>query len=782
MAADLEVSIGVDVDGLNQGLNSVSQKFEELGKKLTGLGAKMSLAITTPLTLISRQMIKLSSDTEESLNKVNVAFGKSAEQVKSFAETSLTNFGIARGSALDMAAGFGDMATSMGLTQDQAANMSVSLVSLGADLASFKNIGIEQAKTALTGIFTGETESLKTLGIVMTEANLQAYALTQGFKGNFDSLSQGEKVLLRYNYVLANTKNAQGDFKRTGEGAANQMRIFQESLKEVGATFGDIVLPFFTKVVSVLNSMLNGFKRLNDVTKTVILVIAGLAATVGPILLLLGSFFSVTASITTAMPILAMSIKMVTASLGPYIAALTILGGIIYSDIQANKEFAKTTQDVNKTREQAKASVRGEISTMERYISVLEDANSSVRQQKKAKDELIKMNPEFSEVLKGDKTNFGELNRVAGNTVTQLIRVATAKKLVAQQQAAIDALEELRSGGGLTFGDKFQILIARLTSNSINTVGVGIDKMQEIVFNKGVPLINTVKKIEKTLAEDYGDLLETLNGEKLGGGGGGAEKGVKTIENEGNKRLEAFKKMHKEEVDLRWQQLWDRLKNEREIADAFEDELKTIPPPAPEALSTSPENLAKYIGLDNLVVPVTLNFAITEKSKENLSKFTGKLGDFINKNLIQLKNITESLIGDLSNILAEGLSGIFKQDVKFDPRKMISQVLQAIGTMIIGIATPLVAALALGTAATFGGMTFQWASALGMLGAGIAMKGGGMALGSSSSGSTSVSTSTGARNIVPYSNPQSFNTGNVKFEIQGNTLVGVLNNVNRANG
>jgi len=230
MAADLEVSIGVDVEGLNNGLNSASKRFEEFGKKMSNIGSTLSLAITVPLTLISRQMIKLSSDTEESLNKVNVAFGKSADQVKLFAETSLTNFGIARGSALDMAAGFGDMATSMGLTQDEAAKMSVSLVSLGADLASFKNIGIEQAKTALTGIFTGETESLKLLGIVMTEANLQAYALTKGFKGNFDTLTQGEKVLLRYNYILDNTKNAQGDFQRTGGGAANQMRIFQETL------------------------------------------------------------------------------------------------------------------------------------------------------------------------------------------------------------------------------------------------------------------------------------------------------------------------------------------------------------------------------------------------------------------------------------------------------------------------------------------------------------------------------------------------------------------------
>jgi phage-related minor tail protein len=144
MAADLEVSIGVDVDGLNNGLNSASKKFEEFGKKMTSIGSAMSLAITTPLLLIGKQMIKLASDSQEATNKVEVAFGKSADAVKEFASTSLTQFGIAKGSAMDMASTYGDMSTSMGLTQEQAASLSTSLVGLAADLASFKNIGIEQ--------------------------------------------------------------------------------------------------------------------------------------------------------------------------------------------------------------------------------------------------------------------------------------------------------------------------------------------------------------------------------------------------------------------------------------------------------------------------------------------------------------------------------------------------------------------------------------------------------------------------------------------------------------
>jgi len=288
MAAELTVGIGVDLKELQSGLDKATKQFEGFGAKLSNIGTLMTVGITAPLILAAKQMIKLSSDAEEATNKVDVAFGKSSDMVKKFASKSLTSFGIAKGSAMDMAAGYGDMATSMGLTQDQAAQMSTSLVGLGADLASFKNISLDQSKTALNGIFTGETESLKMLGIVMTDANLKAYALSQGFKGNTDQLTQGEKVLLRYNYILDNTKNAQGDFARTGGGAANQMRIFGESLKEIGSSFGAIILPYFTKGITYINNLIIAFGSLGDGAKKAILIVAGIAAATGPILMVIG--------------------------------------------------------------------------------------------------------------------------------------------------------------------------------------------------------------------------------------------------------------------------------------------------------------------------------------------------------------------------------------------------------------------------------------------------------------------------------------------------------------
>jgi hypothetical protein len=284
MKRKLEVDIDAVTDKFDAKINGVLGSVKGLGDKLSGLGNIMSLAITAPLLVASKSMIKLASDTEESLNKVNVAFGVSSAYVQEFAKTSLTQFGLAGGTALELASNFGDMATSMGINQKAAAQMSTSLVGLGADLSSFKNIGIDQAKTALTSIFTGETESLKMLGVVMTQANLQAYALSKGFKGNIEDMNESQKVMLRYGYVMEKTKNAQGDFARTGGGAANQMRIFQETLKEIGQSFGSIILPYFTKGLTYINGLMQGFNNLGDEAKTAILVIAGIVATAGPIL------------------------------------------------------------------------------------------------------------------------------------------------------------------------------------------------------------------------------------------------------------------------------------------------------------------------------------------------------------------------------------------------------------------------------------------------------------------------------------------------------------------
>jgi len=280
----LRVVVSADTKGFVTGLNAASTKLKSFGNKAKDIGKSLSMSLTLPIGLVGGAAIKLASDFEESMNKVDVAFGTSSESVKDFAKTTLEQFGIAEGSALEMTSLFGDMATGMGIAQNDAANLSTSMVGLAGDLASFKNMNIEEVTTALSGVFTGETESLKRLGIVMTEVNLKQFAMEQGIKKNIKEMTQAEKVALRFQYILSVTGNAQGDFARTSGGAANQTRIFQESLKQLGQRFGNEILPLFTDVVKFLNKVIGAFMDLDSDTKKIIITAGLLAAAIPPLI------------------------------------------------------------------------------------------------------------------------------------------------------------------------------------------------------------------------------------------------------------------------------------------------------------------------------------------------------------------------------------------------------------------------------------------------------------------------------------------------------------------
>lgn len=283
---------------LGKKLDTVGSKMKSAGEGLKNVGSKLSLAITAPLVAAGTASVKLASDTSESMNKVEVAFGNVNKKVKDWSETTLKSYGIAKGTALDMSALYGDMATSMGLNQEEAAKMSMSLVGLAGDLSSFKNIDIKEAETALNGIFTGETESLKMLGVVMTDTNLQQYAYSKGIQKKTQDMTEAEKVQLRYNYVLEKTKNAYGDFERTGAGTANQMRVFQESLKELGATMGQNILPIITPIITKLNEWIQAFGKLDQSTQKIILIIGAIVAAIGPALVGIGSVIKAVGNIT----------------------------------------------------------------------------------------------------------------------------------------------------------------------------------------------------------------------------------------------------------------------------------------------------------------------------------------------------------------------------------------------------------------------------------------------------------------------------------------------------
>lgn len=295
-------------DSAAQSVESASKRagtsIQDVSKKLTEIGGSMTLKVTAPIVAAFTASVKGASDLNETVSKTGEVFKEQSDMVMDWSEGSIESMGLAQGTALDMASTFGDMGTSMGQTRAEASEMSTSLVQLAADMASFKNISTDRAATALTAVYTGETEALKSLGIIMTQANLEAFALSQGITTQISAMSQAEQVQLRYQYVMAQTANAQGDFVRTGGSLANQSRKLVQSIKQLGESFGKLLLPAVTSVVTTIQGAVQWLTEDDSGLKNVILTIAGLVAAIGPLLLVGGQVIKLIDNIKNALTVL----------------------------------------------------------------------------------------------------------------------------------------------------------------------------------------------------------------------------------------------------------------------------------------------------------------------------------------------------------------------------------------------------------------------------------------------------------------------------------------------
>lgn len=254
----LNFDTNINSEGFEKGLKSLSDMVGDIKPKLKSLAMALTAAFSVKkLVDFGRQSIETASDLAEVQNVVDTAFGESKQKMEDFADTAVKTYGISKLTAKQTGSNFMAMAAGMGLANDSASDMAMALTGLSADMASFYNVGQDVASTALKSIFTGETETLKQFGIVMTDANLQAYALSKGITRSTADMSQAEKVQLRYNYVMSQTALAQGDFAKTSDSWANQTRILSEQWKEFGATIGTVLMNVLLPAVKAINSLLS---------------------------------------------------------------------------------------------------------------------------------------------------------------------------------------------------------------------------------------------------------------------------------------------------------------------------------------------------------------------------------------------------------------------------------------------------------------------------------------------------------------------------------------------
>lgn len=241
------------------------------GKVLSGLGNAAKVGFSTLVTAGAAAVgalgaagvasVKLASDLTEVQNVVDVTFGKNADTINDWAKNAASAFGLSELQAKKFNGTMGAMLKSMGLSDDAVLDMSTSMTGLAGDFASFYNLPIEEAFQKIRSGISGETEPLKELGINMSVANLEAYALSQGIDKSYDSMTQAEQAALRYNYLMSVSADAQGDFARTNDSLANQLRIAQLEVQNLSGAIGMSLLPMAQEMLGVGIDMLGQLKQ-----------------------------------------------------------------------------------------------------------------------------------------------------------------------------------------------------------------------------------------------------------------------------------------------------------------------------------------------------------------------------------------------------------------------------------------------------------------------------------------------------------------------------------------
>lgn len=271
-----EIRENVNAQGqFNNSINQSANSANTLKLTFSSIASKLGLyKIGSELMKTASEAVSFASDLQEVQNVVDVTFGSASTAVDEWSANTLNAYGINELSAKQYAGTMGAMLKSSGVASDSVTEMSMSIAELSGDIASFYNLSGDEAFNKIRSGISGETEPLKQLGINMSVANLEAYALSQRISETYSEMTQGEQTILRYNYLLSATADAQGDFARTSDSYANQTKLLGENWNSFTATLAAEALPVLTTITQALNGAISFLTEHADTVQTVLVGIA----------------------------------------------------------------------------------------------------------------------------------------------------------------------------------------------------------------------------------------------------------------------------------------------------------------------------------------------------------------------------------------------------------------------------------------------------------------------------------------------------------------------------
>ena len=286
----LTIAFGADLRGFDKAMKKAQRSIKKFGVSMQRTGQNLTRNLTIPLAGLGIAAIKMASDFEETDTKFKTVFSSIQREAEHTAKVFKQSFGLSSKAAKQMLGDTGDLLVGFGFTEKEALDLSKQVNELAVDLASFTNFsgGAEGASLALTKALLGERESIKSLGIAITEADLKSFAKDLGL--NFKELDRVGKATLTYKLALKQSSKAVGDFSRTSEGFANQTRILFGELQDLSVEIGSKLLPVAKKILTWARDMLRSFSDLNAAQKQNVIEWGLILAAIGPVLNAFGTF------------------------------------------------------------------------------------------------------------------------------------------------------------------------------------------------------------------------------------------------------------------------------------------------------------------------------------------------------------------------------------------------------------------------------------------------------------------------------------------------------------
>ncbi len=438
----LNFKFGADLSGFERAMKKAQKRLTKFGKNIQRTGKSMTMGLTLPIVALGATALKLASDLEEVNSKFNTVFESIQKEANETARVFKDSFGLSELAAKQLLSDTGDLLTGFGFTEKAALDLSSQVNTLAVDLASFTNFegGAEGASKALTKALVGETESAKSLGIVIRQGTKEYKARTQEIMKEQGVTELQAKALNNLEIVTSQSQKAIGDFERTQGSFANQLRIVKGDLVDLGSELGTRLLPLAQKFIEWIKDLMEKFDSLTPKQKDNVVKWGLIAAAIGPVLIVIGKL---SIGLGALIPIFVKIGSFLIAN--PYIAlaaAIGILAYAIYDVTSALTSQVNVSKELEDLNNQAQKSISEDIVNIELLTATIENENNSLEDKQKALETLKETYPGYYDEI--DETTLSTDNlrksteRLIGDMTQIALLTAYKDKLKDIKRAVID--------------------------------------------------------------------------------------------------------------------------------------------------------------------------------------------------------------------------------------------------------------------------------------------------------------------------------------------------------